>query len=68
VFWAEGNKMKRYISKLKQGGIIVTQVNAPTKEQAEKESSSLGVRFCRDLKEKTKQEERNKTEFNIRFV
>ena len=40
--------MKNYIAKLKQGGIIVAQVDAHTKEQAEKEINHYAMIYLQD--------------------
>ena len=40
--------MKDYIAKLKQGGIIVAQVDASTKEQAEREINHYIMMYLQD--------------------
>ncbi len=40
--------MERYIAQLKQGGIIVAEVDAPTKEQAIKEINHYAMMYSED--------------------
>ena len=41
-------KSKRYIAKLKQGGIIVVEVNAPTKKRAIEEIQHYAMMYSQD--------------------
>jgi len=41
-------KNKRYIAQLKQGSIIVAEVDAPTEEQAIKEMQHYAIIYCQD--------------------
>lgn len=41
-------KNKRYIAQLKQGGIIVAEVDAPTEEEAIKEMQHYAMMYCQD--------------------
>ena len=41
-------KRKRYIAQLKQGGIIVAEVDAPTEEEAIKEMQHYAMMYSQD--------------------